>query len=76
MLAAISGDGLEAVEAATREALDAGTASDEVILNLLARYREPPSARPLDVVVDLKLAHPPIADCARYDTVRGLDAAA
>jgi hypothetical protein len=32
--------------------------------------------RGLDVVVDLKLKHPPIADCARYDTVRGLDAAA
>jgi len=76
VLAAISGDGLEAVEAATREALDAGAASDEVILNILARYREPPPERPLDVVVDLKLNHPPIADCARYDTVRGLDAAA
>jgi hypothetical protein len=48
-----------------------------VILNILARYREPAtSERPLDVVVDLKLSHPPIADCARYDTVRGLDAAA
>ena len=59
-----------------REALDAGAVSDEVILNILARYREPASERPLDVVVDLKLSHPPIADCARYDTVRGLDAAA
>jgi hypothetical protein len=49
---------------------------DEVILNILARYREPVSERPLDVVVDLKLSHPPIADCTRYDTVRGLDAAA
>ena len=47
-----------------------------MILNILARYREPPSERPLDVIVDLKLNHPPIADCARYDTVRGLDAAA
>ena len=28
------------------------------------------------VVADLQLSHPPIADCARYDTVRGLDAAA
>ena len=62
--------------AAIREALDAGAASDEVILNILARYREPATDRPLDVVVDLKLSHPPMADCARYDTVRGLDAAA
>ena len=73
----LTGDnGLEAVEAAIREALDAGAASDEVILNILARYREPASERPLDVVIDLKLSHPPIADCARHDTVRGLDAAA
>ena len=76
VLAAISSDGLEAVEAASREALDAGAASDEVILNILSRRREPPPVRPLDVVVDLKLNHPPLADCARYDTVRGLDAAA
>ena len=76
VLAAVSSDGLEAVEAASREALDASAASDEVILNILSRRREPPPVRPLDVVVDLKLNHPPIADCARYDTVRGFDAAA
>jgi len=76
VLAAVSSDGTEAVESAIHEALDAGAASDEVILNVLSRRREPPPARPLDVVVDLKLKHPPIADCARYDTVRGLDAAA
>lgn len=57
-------------------ALDSGAVSDEVILNILARYRDPPSERPLDVVADLKLSHPPTADCARYDTVRGLHAAA
>jgi transposase len=76
VLAAVSSDGLEAVEFAINEALDAGAASDEVILNILSRRREPPPVRSLDVVVDLKLKHPPIADCARYDTVRGLDAAA
>ena len=76
VLAAVMTDGLEAVEAAIREALDSGAVSDEVILNILARYRDPPSERPLDVIVDLKLNHPPIADCARYDTVRGFDAAA
>jgi DNA invertase Pin-like site-specific DNA recombinase len=76
VLAAVMTDGLEAVEAAIREALDNGAVSDEVILNILARYRDPPSERTLDVVVDLKLSHPPIADCARYDTVRGFNAAA
>ena len=54
LLAAVLIDGTEAVEAAIREALDAGAASDEVILNILARYRERASERPLDVVVDLK----------------------
>jgi hypothetical protein len=76
VLAAVMTDGLEAVEAAVCEALDNGAASDEVILNILARYREPPSQRALDVVVDRKLSHPPIADCARYDTARGIYAAA
>lgn len=76
VLATVMTDGLESVATAVREALDNGGASDELILNILARYREPPSERPLDVLVDLKLSHPPIADCARYDTVRGLDAAA
>ncbi len=76
VLAAVLSDGLDAVEGAIREALDAGAASDEVILNILSRRREPPPIRSLDVVVDLKLSHPPMADCARYDTVRGLDAAA
>ncbi|NIJ67273.1 transposase [Sphingomonas leidyi] len=76
VLAAVLTDGLDAVEAAILEALDAGAASDEVILNILARHREPP--RPLTIVTpeDLALTHPPIADCARYDRLRGLHAAA
>jgi hypothetical protein len=76
VLAAILSDGLEAVEAAVCEALDAGAASDEVILNILSRRREPPPICRLDVMVDLQLNHPPVADCARYDIPRGLDAAA
>jgi len=75
VLAAVSSDGLDAVEAAIREALDAGAPSDEVILNILSRRREPPAVHALGVVVDLKLEHLPIADCARYDTVRDLHAA-
>ncbi len=42
VLAAVLDDGLEAVEAAVREALLAGVASDDVIVNILARRREPP----------------------------------
>ena len=76
VLAAVLDDGLEAVEAAVREALLAGTASDDVIVNILARRREPP--RPLTIVTpeDLALRHPPRADCTRYDSLRGLHAAA
>lgn len=76
LLAAVPEDGLEAVEGAISEALAAGAANDEVILNILSRRREPHVAPSIDVVVGLRLKHPPIADCARYDTVRGLDAAA
>ena len=76
VLAAVPEDGLEAVEAAVREALSAGTISDEIILNILSRRREPHDAQAMDVVVNLKLKHPPEANCGRYDTVRDLDAAA
>jgi len=76
VLAAVLSDGLEAVEAAVREALDAGAASDEVILNILSRRREPP--RPASIVTpeDMALTHPPVANCARYDSLRGTRAAA
>ena len=76
MLAAVLDDGLEAVEAAVREALLAGVTSDDVILNILARRREPP--RPLAIVTPegLALRHPPRADCDRYDSLRGFHAAA
>ena len=76
VLAAVLTDGLELVEAAVREALATGTASDDLILNILARRREPP--RPLTIVTseDHALRHPPIADCARYDQLRNFHAAA
>ena len=76
VLSAILTDGLEPVEAAVREALATGTASDDLILNILARRREPP--RPLTIITseDSALRHPPIADCARYDRLRTFDAAA
>ncbi len=76
VLAAVHDDGLDLVEAAVREALLADIASDDVILNILARRREPP--RPLAIVTpeDLALRHPPCADCGRYDSLRGFHAAA
>ena len=76
VLAAVLSDGLDAVEDAISEAMEAGAASDEVILNILARRREPP--RPLSIVTaeDLALVHPPVANCARYDSLRDTRAAA
>ena len=75
VLSAVRTDGLDAVEEAIREALDSGAASDDVILNILARRREPPRPPTIGTSEALML-HPPIADCARYDLLRGARAAA
>lgn len=69
-------DGVEAVEAAVREALEAGAASDDVIINILARRREPPHPDGITTCEALVLTHPPVADCGRYDLLRGQRAAA
>ena len=76
VLAAVIDDGLEAVEGAVREALDAGAASDDVILNILARRREPERPPTISTSEALALSTPPVADCARYDLLRGSRAAA
>ena len=76
VLAAISSDRLEAVEAAVREALDAGAPSDEVILNILSRRREPPRPAVIVTPEDMALVHPPVANCARCDSLRNTRAAA
>ena len=76
VLAQVPEEGLEAVEAAIIEALHSGVCSDEVILNILSRRRRPPPPEQISVLTNLHLAHPPKADCARYDQARGFDAAA
>jgi transposase len=76
VLAAVIDDGLEAVEGAVREALEAGAASDDVILNVLARRREPERPPTISTSAALALSTPPVADCARYDLLRGSRAAA
>ena len=76
VLAQVPEEGLAAVEAAIREALEAGLGSDEVILNILSRRRLPPACAPASVLTNLQLAHPPVADCGRYDLARGINAAA
>ena len=71
ILTAVLSDGLPAVEAACQEALGQGVHSADVILNILARRREP--AAPITTIVTpdaLRLRHAPAADCARYDRLR------
>jgi hypothetical protein len=70
ILAAVLTDGMAAVEAACSAALRQGVHSSDVILNILARLRQP--APPLTILTPdaLRLRHEPAADCARYDSLR------
>jgi transposase len=70
ILGAVLSDGLPAVEAACGEALKEGVHSADVILNILARQRDP--GPPLTIMTPeaLRLRHEPAADCARYDRLR------
>ena len=70
VLSAVLSDGLEAVEAACAEALESGVHAASVILNILARKRDPTPALTIVTPEALKLRHAPIADCARYDSLR------
>ncbi len=70
ILAAVLTDGLPAVEAACAEALAEGVHSADVIINILARHRDPPPIGPIATPASLTLRHTPIADCARYDNLR------
>jgi transposase len=70
ILVAVLADGLPAVEAACAEALAHGVHSADVILNILARRRDP--GPPITIVTPaaLTLRHAPVPNCARYDTLR------
>src|SRR6202795_189804 len=70
VLSAVLTDGLVAVEAACNEALAGGVHSADVILNILARQRDPGPAATILTPDALRLRHAPIADCARYDSLR------
>lgn len=72
ILAAVLSDGLPAVEAACAQALAEGVHSADVILNILARRREPPTPAPIHTPASLALRHAPVANCARYDALRSL----
>ena len=70
VLSAVLSDGLVAVEAASAEALASGVHSADVILNILARRRDPGPAATILTPDALQLRHAPLADCARYDSLR------
>ncbi len=44
--------------------------SAAVIINILARKRDPQPAAILSIPDALRLTHEPLADCARYDSLR------
>jgi transposase len=70
ILTAVLADGLSAVEAACAEALAQGVHSADVVLNILARQRNPGPPAIILTPAALTLHHAPIADCARYDNLR------
>jgi hypothetical protein len=70
VLSAVLTDGLAAVEAACAEALADGVHSADVVLNILSRHRDAGPAATILTPDALRLRHLPIADCARYDSLR------
>ena len=70
ILAAVLSDGLAAVEAAYAEALREATHSADVVINILARHRDPAPPATILTPDALRLTHAPLADCARYDSLR------
>ena len=70
VLGAVLDHGLAAVETACAEALEAGIASGDVILTVLARQRQPAPAPSITTPDALRLKIEPAADCGRYDSIR------
>ena len=70
VLSAVLTDGLAAVEAACAEALADGVHSADVVLNILARQRDPEPPATILTPEALRLRFAPMADCARYDSLR------
>ena len=71
ILTAVAEAGLDAVEAACAEALAAGLFGRDVVLNILARQRDADPPPAVATPTALALAIEPVADCARYDQLRG-----
>jgi len=70
ILATVLTDGLPAVEAACAQAMSEGVHSSDVIINILARQRDPGPVATILTPDALTLRYAPAADCARYDQLR------
>src|SRR6202049_4190603 len=70
ILTTVLTDGLPAVEAACAEAIAQGVHSADVVLNILARQRDPGPPAFILTPAALTLRHAPVADCSRYDNLR------
>ena len=70
ILGAVLTEGLPAVEVACTEALKEGVHSADVVLNILARRRDPGPPVTIATPEALQLRHEPAADCVRYDRLR------
>jgi hypothetical protein len=70
IIAAVLSDGLPSVKAACEQALAEGVRSADVVINILARQRDPGPTTPIHTPAALRLRHSPVADCARYDSLR------
>ncbi len=71
ILGCVSADGITAVEAACKEALDQGVFSAPVVINILARRRDMSPAPLLLTPATLRLTHEPVAaygDCPQSPT--------
>ena len=69
MLSAVNLHGLEAVVVATELALQTGRVSAEHVLNVIARLKEPMSAR-VEISTPLQLNTPALANLECYDALR------
>ena len=68
ILASVLSDGLAAVEAACAKALASSVHSADVVLNILARRRDPAPVVTVLTPEALRLRQAPLSDCARYDS--------
>ena len=70
VLNAVLTDSLEEVTTACEAALQAGTVSADIILNLLSRNQAPEPVASIDTPASLRVEQAPLANCERYDRLR------